>query len=730
MRPNGRLRCFAVAFVAVAVVACAAPAWAYSGMAHRTTDPVAGLRLDVDTRWVGSSGYRPVRFVVTPLTAKPDDRVLDISFVARRDRVRTYDLEARQQIVVPAGSTRPVEATLPVQQHAAWSTYSVVVRVGGRDAPRLSLPDTRCRSSDVGWAECFPAILIVDDELPDTSRLASHFPLEAYFQYGRDYGGSSGQQRDQMPTAVAQGTNDLPERWIDYSSVDVVCIGLKKLRALAAQRPAVFEALTAWTAAGGNLWVTGVNRSQRNELDALLNQPAAGGEPQDAGSVAWRSPERRNYGRSIRGALSGQSGVIGDDYIDNFELGRSGNAAGRPVRNQGDRTPPFVLRNYALGTVTAIASDDAFADLTGPDWGWVLSETGADRWLWYKRHGVSLSQNNDEFLEFLIPDVGLAPVTAFCVLITLFALAIGPVNYYFLKRWRRIHLLVLTIPLGAATVTVLLFAYAILSDGLGTRVRARTATHIDQRRGHAVCWSRLSYYAGLTPSGGLAFPADVAVYPIQHFPPGTGRNWGRQIGLRQEMFWGDEQLLKSGYLAPRTPTQFLTVRTRATRRGLQIRNEQGRLAVINQLGTPIHQLLICGKDGNTYWAENVAADGNATAAPIALRKARERLESACQENEPEAIDGSGQYGSGSMFGMSRRRYWMWSGSNSALDPPTFSTSRLEQALVSARNRYPSNSDPLATPRTYLAIVQRSPEVTFGTPGARQEESFHVVFGSW
>ena len=54
------------------------------------------------------------------------------------------------------------------------------------------------------------------------------------------------------------------------------------------------------------------------------------------------------------------------------------------------------------------------------------------------------------FANLLVPGVGLAPVTEFHVLITLFVLVIGPVNYWLLKRWRRLHLMVLTVPLAAA----------------------------------------------------------------------------------------------------------------------------------------------------------------------------------------------------------------------------------------------------------------------------------------
>jgi hypothetical protein len=133
---------------------------------------------------------------------------------------------------------------------------------------------------------------------------------------------------------------------------------------------------------------------------------------------------------------------------------------------------------------------------------------------WDQRHGMTPDDANYEFANLLVPGVGLAPVTEFRVLITLFVLLIGPANYWFLKRFRRLHLLVLTVPLAAVLTTAALFAYAVLADGFSTTVRAHSVTTLDQRTGEAACWSRLSYYSGMAPGAGLTMPADVAVYPI------------------------------------------------------------------------------------------------------------------------------------------------------------------------------------------------------------------------
>ena len=80
-------------------------------------------------------------------------------------------------------------------------------------------------------------------------------------------------------------------------------------------------------------------------------------------------------------------------------------------------------------------------------WNWVFNTLGPEHWSWYRRHGLSLQRENSAFWNFLIPGVGLAPVTQFQVLISLFVLVIGPLNFVLLRRWHKLNLLVITVPI-------------------------------------------------------------------------------------------------------------------------------------------------------------------------------------------------------------------------------------------------------------------------------------------
>ena len=236
----------------------------------------------------------------------------------------------------------------------------------------------------------------------------------------------------------------------------------------------------------------------------------------------------------------------------------------------------------------------------------MLAELGMGRWQWYQRHGLSQRRENRSFWDFLIPGVGAAPVKAFLLIITAFVITIGPVNYWLLRKWRRLYLLLITVPLGAAIVTGCLLVYALLSDGLATRVRLRSFTEIDPSAGRAVSWARQSYYAGLAPSSGLVFPTQTAVYPIDPLPSGERRRQHRLV-------WDDQQRLVAGYLPSRDTNQFLVIHAGPTRLGLQIqRDPQGQqVTVRNQLQVEIRELVVYDA-GQAYWGERLGAGQTAT----------------------------------------------------------------------------------------------------------------------
>lgn len=714
---------------------------AESGTIHRGVG--AGVRMDVDSRWLSGPACRPVRITITPMVPAVADRTFTVEFsITSYPNYGREDLRVVQDIEIPAGSSA-IETTISIPQTAAWTGYTMTVLEDGEVLPRLSSPGGGDQSYAWAWGDKFPKILIVADKLPDTSAVAGLMNVSEYYEYHSGRGRSGGNAAP-LPTAMARPAAELPQRWIDYTNLDVVCLSCKELAGLAEQRPEAFEAILQWTFAGGNLCVYGVGREwdRLAEMESLVGfAPGPDGDPVARG---WIEPRERLFGRPLRGMGPGVTGpdfvavfVEGADEVDvdtSDMGGMGGPAEGEEASENAESEPPrepadpetrlrFVFRQVNMGMIVAVGDEDPFTDPAAwgaRGWSWMLNCLGSKRFLWYQRFGMSGVRKNGDFWDFLIPGVGLAPIMAFRILITLFVLFIGPVNYWLLRRWRSLHLLVVTVPLSAAVVTVAIFAYALVADGLGTRVRARSFTRIDQRRGQAACWARLSYYTGLAPVGGLRFPSDVVVIPMKPVPA------DRRTRTR-ELIWEEDQWLSSGWLPARTPTQMIAVRSRASALGLSVTETEatpGVVQVANRLGTPIRQLVVRSKGGQYFRAADVAIDRTVEAEAAELVDVQAWLEETfreCDPSFPVGMDRPGQTGA-SGWGNSRAG-WQWAFDRVDIPASSQKTGLLEMSLAAGRIGR-------LEPGSYLAIVDRSPEVVMGVSSAREEASLHVILGNW
>ena len=717
--------------------------------------------MQVDTRWLDGSGYRPVRVRVTPIPPgpAPADRRLQITLRPRGWSTGTSRATVTGVVDLQQGDLIG-GASLAIPHHEGWSAMDVEVREDGRILPDLTHRHLGIvRRSYYEWSEATPTVLFIDTDaprwpttsaarritalpadspdqsvsnrLPDLRGIAGRIPM--HYWHGQDDGGLDTSKpiedsqtlrllRDWPRLEIVPPVN-LPDRWIELTCVDMIVVSRTDLELLISQYPQKWLALRAWTATGATLCVTGVDLDEAG-LAALESrteaQPLENVEKENRG---WWAPDAERY----------------SDRID--ELNSQYQSGSRPIRvvrlpggqtsvkredsnARTERKPsdprPFLWRSLGPGILVAIGSERPFAeDPNG--WCWLFNSISKDNWMWYRRHGLSMFRENPDYWNLLIPDVGEAPVNSFLVLISLFVIVIGPLNYFILQRQGRLYLLLVTVPAGAFLVTVGLFAYALFTDGLAVRARVRSYTEIDQRTGNAVAWSRQTYYAGMAPSGGIAFPTDAAVYPVE-FRPFTAIPSGR----RWHTVWDGSQRLAEGFLPSRTTTQFLVVESRATEAGLDIEAKQdGELQLTNRLGSQVLRLLLRDSAGEYYQAEAIRPGARTLLEQVDPRDVAETWNAWFARARPEVPSGFDPYqmeNVAEIFESGRN----WSGRDGSLQEPTFRHSlfgRRWSAVLRQDFR-------LLQSRSYLAIVESSPEVSLGTDQAREQASMHIVLGRW
>ncbi|NLY00579.1 MAG: hypothetical protein GXY83_31165 [Rhodopirellula sp.] len=691
---------------------------ALAGQLHRCSG--AGLVMTFDTRWFPGPGYRPIPIEVRPVTPQNTDRTLTVEFLSRdAGSDNRYCVRAAQDIDLPAGSG-PVRAVLRVPQSLG-AEYRIRTSEDGLLLRTLCVPDTIDPDANPGPRRSFPKFLAVASTSVDAGNLVAvladgfgiaipqagaPLPVDAEFT---------------MHTVTAA---ELPLNWLDYSNLDVVCLSLDELRGIAKTQAG--RALLRWTEAGGNLFVFGIGSDWQRlpNLEAIVglrqSKPESEGERQFS---EWVPPDPKQFGEPLKG-------FVADDGYGLYDVAAETATEKKPEPPPAPDRAHFLYRDDGMGTVVAFAPADLFAG-SEHDSRWLFNALGSERLVWSQRHGVSLHRDNADFWNFLIPGVGLPPLTAFRLLITLFVVVIGPVNYYLLRRWGRLHLLLVIVPASAALITLALFGYALIADGLGTRVRVRSFTQLDQRRGEAVCWSRLSYYAGLAPRGGLTFSGDVAAIPLEYAQPDPGSR-GRDVFWLLGKGTGTTQHLARGWLRARTPTQFITLRARPVDYGLSIEpaaDGSGSLMVENRLGTRIRELVVRSSDGGYFAAEVIPTGQAATLTKVEPSRASSRLLTIAGQHAPQFPPGTDRQSLAAAAASRNYRRFVYRAGGYGDVEPNQATSRLEKSLASATGSVLPARPPLA-PGSYFAVVDRSPEVELGTPSASEEASFHAILGQW
>jgi hypothetical protein len=715
-----------------------------------SVSPLSRLSLTVDTRWSNSYGYRPIEVSVASPRASSTDRFITV----RLHGSGSGSIRVTQVIKLPA--RRPsVTAT-------------------------IALPQYKSSGQFVWWEVWVDGVK--DDELSLIVKSAIAAGINS------NYGAASGlsiltvganTRALVAPTTYEFETlllpiDSFPKRWIEYTCFDVVLMSATDLETLEKSNPVAMGAMQQWLRAGGQLWVTEVGKqleqleelSQQFQLADTIDPGMREGSDtsevaieEDTQEFAWMPVRFRDGIRegqiiTFLEITSGESRVERDPEAIQ-RLQRDPNYVATDSRFEAIGEGPerrwpansgawFVEQSIGLGVVRAFRGKSEATEVSAPsgpvDPNAVDSESAmrlprplelalrsSERW--QGRHGMAPDDANRDFANLLVPGVGLAPVTAFRVLITLFVLLIGPVNYWLLKRYRRLHLMVLTVPLAAALMTATLFAYATFSDGFGTSVRIHSFTALDQRSGEAACWSRISYYSGIAPANGLTMPDDVAIYPIN--PAwNVGAVDANMAGAR-ELIWGnDEARLTRGWLRSRTPTQYLTVRSRRSPNQLELAATDEKLRVTNKLSTEVKFLLVLDGAEKFWTCENLKDDAREFLKPIEFTEAVRSFRQIVVDNEPQTPTalsaGDSHYSvlqrrqARRMFG---RRFGMRAGE------ARLTTNLVNQALTELAGL--SGTSALALPpRSYLAVTATGPEVVVGIGRAQEEASFHVVVGKW
>ncbi|MHC4876089.1 MAG: hypothetical protein ACYTGL_06290 [Planctomycetota bacterium] len=632
------------------------------------------IRLTVDWRWAGCTqgGYYPIR---VSLQNAGRVRTIDVAFESTMAGVP----DVTRRVVIDQNASSTFSLLVPMVGENSFGQLRVYAN--GQELTSLRNPVTL---PSMGWSDSPFATLVIADSPVDFSEYeAAVTSLLGSSGYGQ-------QASDHQHVEPVR----LPDSWLAYSGVDLVVTSVETLAALdALPRKAILD----WMLTGGCLAVfsereTGVTLQT---LSQLLNRNVS------IGRDDWQ-PITTRFRRTIA-------------RVDADEHGHSTSTTSGSSENfnwpESDDT--LRIRKYGLGRIVALPEKPF--EGTYQDWAWMLSGIQFRQQRVATRLGVSGRAANDEFLHFLIPGVRGVPVIAFAVVISVFALLIGPVNYYVLARRKRQGFLVLTIPAIALISSLSMFAYSFVAHGVAVRSRVRSVTWIDQGSQSAISMARIAWFAGFAPSNGMTFSPSTAVVPIWHSESRFGN--GR-------VDWTESQNLATGFLRSRTRTQALTTTVRDERGRLTVAsNSSGsgstqNLNVTSGLEWPLEAVIVWDDEGNAYGGGKLEP-GQAASLPPLTDDVRESFRSLLQRSAPQ-MPAELTVPSNDFFG--GRSAWMHGSTNYSV-----SQGQMERTVDDIKRAIEPVNGQMS--RRYVAIAAEPPGLEFGTE-VEIVDGWHLVIGTY
>ncbi len=189
-------------------------------------------------------------------------------------------------------------------------------------------------------------------------------------------------------------------------------------------------------------------------------------------------------------------------------------------------------------------------------------------------------------LDSLLTALHSPPLGGLLLMSWTLAILMGPVNYWWVRRRGVPVLFFLTTPLLALGGMVVLGAYALAGQGLGTHIREHALLLHDLTSGQGMVYLARAVRAGKAPPMPPTFSLDTAIVPFSS--PSVG-----VLPARAVTNWTGGQRLEEGYITAREPRGLVTLSPVPVRMAVRVTvDARGRLVVDNGLPHRVREVVV------------------------------------------------------------------------------------------------------------------------------------------
>jgi len=448
-----------------------------------------------------------------------------------------------KRLTLAAGQTSNMELLLRARENGA-NQYTVMLEADGED---VRIRDCGPKSASGGNSR--DVLYVASEQAPAGSRESWSQEWQAAVETGT-WGASYGNQYV-TPSLFTQ----LSSNWQAYTSLDSVILDL----ANGAPAEEDLAALLAWCRAGGTVHALGL------PLGALRDLPA--------------------FAPYLEARF--EAAIPNAEPFDQLGLEAYTCGFGRIVVQTGP-TPPEGLMGDREGSMPlAFIADRSTAGAA-----WSRASDGQD--------------SRQARAQALLGTFDALPLRALMVLLLVFAMVMGPVNFLYVRRTKKPLLLLATVPGIALVTSIGLLTYGILAEGLDVKILTKSWSVIDQRTQQSTSAEVRNLFAGSSPGEGLRPETGTAVVPEDSYWWGSWRD--------ESLFTCDYtngRLLGGTYVPVRRPVGQLVLSDRASRLRLEARRLGDQIEVTNALGATIEEIVLRTPDGEYHYLQDTVAEGAA-----------------------------------------------------------------------------------------------------------------------
>lgn len=546
-----------------------------------------------------------------------------------------------------------------------------------------------------------------------------------------------------------QGIDSLPKDWRGFDAADVWIIESKTLANLMTGQRESSAALRAYLRCGGTLWVLGETEQgdlrrwfelvdanlqfERTQVTEAINLASLAFDYDSYRANSYQtSASSRAYLREMAVANAGGLGNLMQQNLQaNVDARFEGNLAWFRVQEldgaqRQAKKDEFSVYPLALGRIVVCNSDDSVPG-SPQQWRTLINLSDFDMSESLRR-GVDPSFGDRRFWDWIIPNVAQPPVYTFIGLLCAFVIVVGPLAYRKFTKLGRGYLMMFVAPLLALMTTLVMFVYGLLADGLSTSTRVREVTWVADGSGAAARYCRSTYFAGVRPSEGMAFPENIVIAPYQLPSVGSWYEASQQdhsvMGtIRLE---SDAMKLDSGFLPSRQQKQFITYRPveNIGRLKLTATDDPSVMALESEMSLVLKAGTVRAADGRYFVFDQLAPKGKQLLKVITKAKASEQLSELYAVQRPlapAAVSSSRRIGDpliDMIVSLSSRN-----GPRQAIT----NRNTVGESSVEAWLRMSLQIESQIPPSTFIALADVTPDCV-AVEGAELIESVHYVIG--